>query len=78
MSRRESARRYATKVDGPGTTLSSSSHPLTTCKQVKAAGFSSYSVAVNWTNTLAGRPLFDGKRKSCVKFTASWSDSARQ
>jgi len=46
-------------------------------QQVKAAGFSSYSVAVNWTNTLTGRPLFDGKRKSCVKFTASWSDSAR-
>ena len=45
--------------------------------QVKAAGFSSYSVAVNLTNTLTGRPLFDGKRKSCVKFTASWSDSAR-
>ena len=47
--------------------------------QVKAAGFSSHvSVHVNWSKTLTGRPILDGKRKSCVKFTSSWSDSARQ
>jgi len=48
-------------------------------QQVKAAGISSHvSVHVNWSRTLTGRPIFDGKRKSCVKFTSSWSDSARQ
>ena len=47
--------------------------------QVKAAGFSSHvSVHVNWSKTLTGRPILDGKRKTCVKFTSSWSDSARQ
>ena len=47
--------------------------------QVKAAGFSRHvSVHVNWSKTLTGRPILDGKRKSCVKFTSSWSDSARE
>ena len=34
--------------------------------------------ACELVETLTGRPILDGKRKSCVKFTSSWSDSARE